>query len=172
MNARKVAIVGPECSGKSSLVKKLAKEYGTEWVPEYARFYLTVNGANYKQKDLYEIANKQLNWENEIGRKVKDNFLFCDTNLLVIIIWAKYVFNNVPREIESLYNPAAYDLHVLCKPDMEWEPDPLREHPKERDEIFEKYHQYLEQHKIPFMIAEGDLENRIADVKKKLSKLK
>ena len=38
-NIIKIAIVGPESTGKSTISKGLAQHYQTLWVPEYARYY-------------------------------------------------------------------------------------------------------------------------------------
>ncbi len=36
----RVALFGPESTGKTTLAKALATHYKTEWVPEFAREYL------------------------------------------------------------------------------------------------------------------------------------
>ncbi len=47
---RKIAIIGPESTGKSELCQHLARIYDTEWVPEYARFYLDRLEENTKKR--------------------------------------------------------------------------------------------------------------------------
>ncbi|VAW30185.1 hypothetical protein MNBD_BACTEROID07-850, partial [hydrothermal vent metagenome] len=37
---KRIAITGPESTGKSELAAWLASAYQTSWVPEYAREYL------------------------------------------------------------------------------------------------------------------------------------
>lgn len=39
-NIIRVAFVGPESTGKTTLSQKLAEHFQTEWVPEYMRTYL------------------------------------------------------------------------------------------------------------------------------------
>ena len=60
---KKIVILGPESTGKSTLCEQLAACYNTQWVPEYARTYLQKNGTQYKYEDLFEIAKGQV--ENE-----------------------------------------------------------------------------------------------------------
>ena len=62
---KKVAIIGPECTGKTELSKYLATRFKTEWVPEYARAYLNKLNRPYDQSDLTKIAHGQLRVEDE-----------------------------------------------------------------------------------------------------------
>ena len=95
---KKIAIVGPESTGKSTLAEGLAKHYQTVWVPEYARGYLNKLGRGYDQSDLIKIAQGQLGLEDECVNDAK-RFLFCDTNLVVIKIWSDFKYGNCAPEI-------------------------------------------------------------------------
>ena len=68
---KKVAVVGPECTGKSELCKFLASHYGTGWVPEYARGYLENLVRPYEQHDLLTIAHGQIRLEDKYERIAK-----------------------------------------------------------------------------------------------------
>ncbi len=57
---KKIVVIGPESTGKSTLCEKLADHYNTLWVPEYAREYLEKHGPEYTYEDLYDIAAGQL----------------------------------------------------------------------------------------------------------------
>lgn len=63
---RKIVVIGPESTGKSTLCECLAAHYQTTWVPEYAREYLLANGNRYTYEDLLTIAKGQLEREDEI----------------------------------------------------------------------------------------------------------
>jgi nicotinamide riboside kinase len=67
---KKIVIIGPESTGKSTLCKQLAAHYNTLWCPEYAREYLHENGTDYTYNDLLEIAKGQLRLEEEFLEKV------------------------------------------------------------------------------------------------------
>ncbi|MFK7971880.1 MAG: AAA family ATPase [Bacteroidia bacterium] len=159
---RKIAIIGPESTGKSTLAAALAERLDTLWVPEYARFYLdeNVSGPKYDEDDLLKIAQGQLALEALASKKAHD-YLICDTNLAVILIWAKDKFGSVPKALEALWKPGDYSLHLLLKPDVPWQPDPLREDPHRRDELFEVYRTFLEQKNIPYAIVDGVGEERV-----------
>ena len=69
---KKIVVIGPESTGKSTLCNQLAQHYNTDWVPEFAREYLERNGTNYTYESLLTIANGQVALEEEyINKKVK-----------------------------------------------------------------------------------------------------
>src|SRR5690606_31123528 len=86
---KKVVILGPESTGKSTLSQQLATHYHTEWVPEYARQYLEELGRPYEQHDLLTIAAGQLGLEDEMAQKAQ-GLLICDTDLYVIKVWSEH----------------------------------------------------------------------------------
>ena len=130
----KIAIVGPESSGKSSLSKALSERLSISWVPEFARAYLDGLGRAYTEHDLIEIAKGQLALEDAFDEG-EPQLLICDTNILVILIWAKDKFGRISPELKALWDPEPYALHLLLKPDLPWEPDPLRETPGQQDRM-------------------------------------
>jgi nicotinamide riboside kinase len=68
---KKVVVIGPESTGKSTLCKQLAEHFNTLWCPEYAREYLLTHGKNYSYDDLLTIAKGQLQLEDEYLEKVR-----------------------------------------------------------------------------------------------------
>ncbi len=67
---KRIVIIGPESTGKSTLCKQLAEHYQTLWVPEYAREYLLKNGMTYSYDDLLTIAKGQIELEEAISNQV------------------------------------------------------------------------------------------------------
>jgi nicotinamide riboside kinase len=57
---KKIVVLGPECTGKSTLCEQLATYYKGDWCPEFAREYLKDNGKDYTFQDLLKIAHGQL----------------------------------------------------------------------------------------------------------------
>ncbi|NOU46261.1 MAG: ATP-binding protein [Bacteroidales bacterium] len=157
---RKIAITGPESTGKSWLAGHLAKEFNTVWIPEYAREYLSGKDTAYVLEDVVEIAKGQLAHEHRMIDKA-NQFLFSDTEMLVCKIWTDFVFNQIPDFIKQAYENQYYDLYLLCDIDLPWEPDPLREHPNSRQIIFDKYKMELTQANLPFAVISGFGENRL-----------
>jgi len=157
---KRVAITGPESTGKSWLAKNLADHYHTVWVPEYAREYLEANGSQYDFDDIAFIAKVQKEREESLANVATD-VLFCDTEPLVTKIWSEVVFNKCNPWIENEINSNPYDLYLLCYPDIDWEPDILRENPDNRMELFELYVKELEAHGLPYVVIRGQGKERL-----------
>ena len=150
---KKISIVGPESSGKSLLANTLSKSLNCSLTEEYARQYLT-NKNSYDYDDLTQIAIKQ----NEIIKKeIKrgGNFFIADTSLIVIEIWSKIKFNKTDSRIINLSKQEKFDYYILCKPDIPWVFDSLRENPNDRDYIFKFYLKILKKRNYNFKIVSG-----------------
>jgi len=156
---KRIAIVGPECTGKTSLSVALANHYQTRWVPEFARRFIDQLGREYVQSDLLQIAKGQLAAEDKLAL-LSNNILICDTNLVVIKIWSEFNYGNCDPEILNLLNLREYDLHLLTQIDIPWENDPQREHPYEREALFRIYKSELEKLNVPFVEINGTQELR------------
>lgn len=154
----RIAITGPESSGKTTLARELSVLFQGSWVPEFAREFLTTRNGIYTVKDLDSIVQGQLHlWE----KYSSDRILFYDTEMLVMKIWSEFKYQTCSPFILSAVENQSFDHYFLCRPDIEWEEDPLRENPEKRVELFELYLNELIKKKLPFTIVEGDLEKRI-----------
>lgn len=156
----KIAITGPESTGKSSLTKALADHFQAKWFPEYAREYLTKRDGKYQFKDLKSIAIGQ-----EQRRSVdlkNEQIAFYDTENLVIQIWSEYKYGDVDPKVVDLVRKQDFDHYFLCSPDsIAWEYDPLRENPGERGALFRHYESAIRSYKFPFTILDGERDERI-----------
>ncbi len=167
---KKIAIIGPESTGKSNLSAKLAAHYNTEWVHEYAREYLNSINRPYNYNDLQFIAQGQTEEED---RKMEDAnaLLFCDTTLLTLKIWSEHSFNKCSTLILSELEKRKYDLHLLCNIDLPWMPDPQREHPHKRKFFFDWYEKELKQRKLNYVIISGKVQERFDSAVKAIDKM-
>jgi NadR type nicotinamide-nucleotide adenylyltransferase len=173
----KVAITGPESTGKSWLAGHLADHYKTVWVKEFARDYLAGIERPYTYSDILTIARGQLHSENEISEKLNNGqVLFCDTEFIVTKIWCQVKYGYCHQFIHSLVKRRHYDLYLLCDIDLPWESDPLREHPHQRQYLFDLYRNELESNKFPYVIIRSmgnlRLENAVKAVDELLNSLK
>jgi NadR type nicotinamide-nucleotide adenylyltransferase len=156
---KKVAVIGPECTGKSVLSARLAAHFKTVWVPEFAREYLQGLARPYRESDLLAIAQGQLRLEDELEPNAHD-LLVCDTNLYVIKIWSKFRYGRVDEEILRLIKERHYDFYLVTNVDIPWVHDPQREHPHRRKELYDLYLEEMKNQPIPFVEIEGEGENR------------
>ncbi|RAW02816.1 AAA family ATPase [Pseudochryseolinea flava] len=156
---KKVAIIGPECTGKSDLSNFLAEHFKTVWVPEYARAYIDRLTHPYQEHDLLTIAHGQLRLEDEWLRDAKD-VLICDTNLYVIKVWSEFKFGTVHKQILESLATRKYDLYLLTYVDIAWEDDPQREHPEKRQQLYDIYLNEMKQQSVPFVEIKGERDER------------
>ncbi|HTA84274.1 MAG TPA: ATP-binding protein [Bacteroidia bacterium] len=156
----RIAIVGPECTGKSTLSEQLAAYYKTRYMPEFAREYIAKLQRPYTLDDIVEISKGQMQAEDEIA-SLANKILICDTNLVVTKIWAEFKYNVCPEWIKENIKKRKYTLHLLTYTDIPWQDDPQREHPYLREELFELYHDELTSQKVPFVIISGSAEIRL-----------
>ncbi|MBK8921041.1 MAG: ATP-binding protein [Saprospirales bacterium] len=160
----KIVLTGPESSGKTTLAKYLAHSRKVVWVQEFARCYLAGLGRPYKRTDLQYIGRGQYAWEQWVVAQ-KPPQLICDTDWTVLHVWEHYRFglpDGEGWEWEKGYlkrQPA--NLYLLCAPDFPWQPDPLREHPAERQIIFKWYERLLQETAAPYAVLQGSFEQRI-----------
>jgi NadR type nicotinamide-nucleotide adenylyltransferase len=156
---KKVAVIGPECTGKSELSQFLAGHYKTEWVPEYARGYIDHLIRPYEEHDLRTIAHGQLRLEDEYARD-STKVLFCDTNLYVIKVWSEVKFGSCAPDILHEIETRPYDLYLLTYVDIPWQDDPQREHPTRREELYQRYLNEMKNQTVPFVEIKGAREQR------------
>ena len=159
----KIILTGPESSGKTTLCKALSKYFKISFNKEYAREYLQDLNRDYTKKDLIKIAKKQLDLEQQ--------YMLLDTDLITIKIWSNYKYGNCNKWIINQIKKQKKEkrFYLLCQPDIKWEEDPLRESPKNRNELFEIYKKELKILGHNYCIIKG--KNRISKaISKILSK--
>lgn len=159
---KKIVVIGPESTGKSTLSAALAKELNTVWVPEYARAYLEQLSRPYEQHDLLHIAKGQLQSEDELVTKA-NQLLICDTDLNVIQVWSNARYGSCNRWVTENIATRVYDLYLLTDIDTIWEDDPLREHPSpaERRYFYNIYRDIVQNSGIPWADISGEPANRL-----------
>jgi NadR type nicotinamide-nucleotide adenylyltransferase len=171
MKPKRVLILGPESTGKSTLSRQLSTEYKEPWVPEYAREFLEKLGREYRYEDLLEIGKGQIELEEQQA-KIAKLFLFCDTDLRVIHIWSQHRFGKTDPWVKEQISARKYSLILLTDTDLPWEPDPQREYPEleMRQYFFEKYLKLAEESGFPYEIVSGGEQQRLDQAKEYINK--
>ena len=160
---KRILILGPESTGKSTLAEMLAQHYAEPWVPEVARAYLEGLNRPYTYEDLLLIGKRQLSLEDELAATAK-HFLFCDTDLRVIQVWSQHRYGKVDPWVLEEIARRTYDLILLCAPDLPWQEDPLREHPEleMRQQFFDSYQQITRESGFPWALISGETGERLS----------
>jgi NadR type nicotinamide-nucleotide adenylyltransferase len=165
MPIKKIVAIGPESTGKSSLCESLAKHYRCEWVPEFARAYLSTHGMDYGFDDLLTIAKGQVELEAKASSfpglpdpsHRSPSLLFIDTDMYVMKVWCEFVFGKCHQWILDQIVSRTYDLYLLCNTDLPWEEEQLREYPDPavREKLFHIYKDILVNQDTPWVEIGG-----------------
>jgi NadR type nicotinamide-nucleotide adenylyltransferase len=157
-----VAIVGAECSGKTTLASGLAQRFGAPWVPEYARQYLAQRTA-YDAADVLAIARGQQRAEDAMASQ--HDLVFADTDLIVIKVWWSVRFGGREEWVDAtLAAQLSGDRargYLLPTPDIPWKHDPLREHPNDRPALHARYKALLDDLGVQYLEVSGSEVQRL-----------
>lgn len=162
---KRIVIIGPESTGKSTLCQQLADHYATVWCPEYAREYLLKNGTAYTYEDLDTMARGQLALQADIEKKARNGLYFIDTDMYVMKVWNEVAFANCPTWILKTIAQRHCDLYLLCNTDLPWTIDALREYPDlaTRQRLFNMYKDIVINSGDPWTIIHGTDEERVKE---------
>ncbi len=157
-----VAVVGAECSGKTTLADGLARRFDTACVPEFSRTYLAAR-ASYDQADVLAIAKGQ--YAAEAAARAAQSLLIADTDLVVIKVWWEVRYGGTHPWVDAtLAEQLARErrCYLLPTPDIPWAPDPLREHPNDRPALHARYGELLDSLGVDYLEVSGTREERLA----------
>ena len=177
----RVAILGAESSGKSTLASALAARHESLWVPEFLREFVDTHQRVPHEEDQFLIASTQLQRERALEQRLQQQqnllpqrsncqFLFCDTTPLMTALYSRCYFARIDPDLEQLASSHAYDLTLVTAPDGPWVADGLqRESAAVRQQIHRQLREELAARAIAFTEVEGTLQQRLLQVEKLLS---
>jgi len=158
---RRIILTGPECTAKTTLTVDLANRFGTIYIAEYAREYIENLKRQYTYDDVVNIAMKQVELMETFSNK-SGELLFLDTYLIITKIWFIRVFGTMPEWINAEIQKTKNDLYLLCKPDIPWKPDSVRENGGEMREIlYQEYENELKLAGLHYAIVDGQGSERL-----------
>lgn len=167
---KKIVIIGPESTGKSTLCELLSDHYKTYWVKEYAREYLLANGTNYTFENLLNVAKGQISKEDfgiqnliNSSSNINSKLIFIDTDMNVMKVWCEFVFGKCHHWILDTIVQRKYDLYLLCNVDLPWVKDELREYPDlaNRQKLYHHYKDIMINQQVPWIDVRGNYEQRL-----------
>lgn len=165
----KIAVLGAESSGKSTLCEVLARAHGTEWVPEYLREFVDSHGRVPFEADQFGIARTQREREDAAALRAH-RWLFCDTTPLMTALYSRVYWGRVDAQLSALASRHDYALTLVTAPDTPWIADGLmRESEAVRGRVYALVVAELDARGIPFVLVQGDLAQRVRQVEKALA---
>ncbi len=155
----RIALIGPESTGKSSIASRLATHLGVALVEEYAREYLVKINRPYNLNDVLLMYRHQFELERHALAKGFPAIVV-DTEFINGKVWCEERFNDSPAWFTEMTNEFPYDLYLLTSPDLPWVVDPLRENPEKGTYFFNRYKKELDFFKLNYSVVEGAGEQR------------
>lgn len=174
---KRIAVLGAESVCKTTAVKKLAKEFNTIFVPEYAESVIARQGEFYPS-NVSEFVQGQYNSELAL-KKFANKLLFTDTTVVSTLVWADLCFGHYDTDLEFYVKD--YDLVLVFDyKDTTWVYDEHRDFLDNeteitlcalREEYQEKLINKLNNFNIPFVLVEGDYDTKYTTTKSLVEKL-
>lgn len=158
---KKIAIIGPECTGKTTLARELAQYYNTTWIPEYARSYIESLNRKYSYSDVEHITSMQ-KFQINSSYPEANHFIFFDTELIISKVWFEEVYQQKPEWLDEAIRNSNFELYLLCNTDIPWVRDKVRENGGEkREKLYNIYLKEILSYDLPYEIISGINETRI-----------
>jgi HTH-type transcriptional regulator, transcriptional repressor of NAD biosynthesis genes len=167
-----VVFLGAPSTGKTTLAETLARDFGTQWVPEYGRAYWEQHQVDRRLtlEQLVEIAEGHCASEHRL-LAAADRYLFVDTDATTTRQFALYYHDRSHPRLEELADATLrrYDLFFLCMPDIPYDDTWDRSGEVVRSEFHRRVEADLIARRIPYIPLLGDLRARVATVRSTLS---
>lgn len=160
----RIAVYGPESTGKTTLAQRLAEHFGEPWAPEHVRGFWDEHEGKIIAADLDAIARGQIAGEEAAAARAR-RVVFCDTELLTNVIWADLLFaGQCPAWVraEADRRCQAYALFLFCDTDQPFVPDPQRCFPDAAGRAMcrKLWRETLSSRGLPCVEIRGDWEQR------------
>lgn len=159
---RRVVLIGPESSGKSTLAEALGRTLGTVVAPEYGRLWCDQFGKP-DAEGLRRIARGHAAGVAAALRRA-NKVLIEDTDAAMTQVWSDMLSETRDPEIDAFWR--APDLYVVCDVDGPWIDDGQRwfPAPADRNRFLAKCVEEAKARGVPWVIASGPVERRLDDV--------
>ncbi|WP_354701705.1 Trifunctional NAD biosynthesis/regulator protein NadR [Paraconexibacter sp. AEG42_29] len=166
---RRIALVGAESTGTTTLARALAAHYATEWVPEYGRRYteelvdsgVAMDAIVWDDAAFELIARRQCQEEDDAARRASP-VLICDTPALATAVWQERYLGHTSAAVEAIGASREYALHILTGPEIPFEQDGYRDGEHVRAWMTGRLRERLTAVRAPVIEVTGTLEERMA----------
>ena len=166
----RVAVLGAESSGKSTLCAALAEACHTGWVPEYGRTLHEQKNGNLEYEDLLYIARRHAELEDEAIAQAH-GVLFCDTNAATTALYSYYYYHRCDPALRAMADVCGqrYAHTFVCAPTVPFEPDGWRGPEALRSFQHGMILMQLDFFSIPYTLVAGSVAERVAQVLSQLT---
>jgi len=171
---KRIAVVGPESTGKSTLVEQLAHDMGTSYISEYGREYVekVKKGTDLQVDDFFHIAETHNELLLEKHLVVCRPWLIVDTEAITTKLFGQlYIKDYKDTRIDDIIEHQWFDLYLLMDIDVPWVDDGTRDFPNDRQKHFNMIKAELDRLNKKYVIIKGNYDERLLSSKKEIEKL-
>ena len=158
-HATVIGIVGAESTGKTLLVKELARtlrERGLQvaTVPEALRHFCEREGRTPRADEQHAIAQAQTRAIAEACERAP--IVLADTTALMTAVYSEVIFGDASLQEQALRDHVRCDLTLLTALDLPWVPDGIfRDGPQVRDRVDDCLRRMLQEGDVPHALVMG-----------------
>jgi NadR type nicotinamide-nucleotide adenylyltransferase len=149
----RVCLIGPECTGKTTLAEELAAHFNVPWVAEFAREYAERVGRELTSEDVEPIARGQIAL---VDGAPNEGFVILDTDLISTVVYARHYYGTCPEWIEAAAAARKADLYLLLDIDLPWVADSLRDSASPRESLYDQFAQTLKSYEANVVAITGE----------------
>jgi nicotinamide riboside kinase len=184
IDATRVCLIGPECTGKTTLAEELSRHFDAPWVPEFAREYAERVRRLLTYDDVEPIARGQIANEDAgvgsgewgVGDEAESShaaesshtphptahppLLILDTDLISTVVYSRHYYGRCPEWIEAEAGKRKADLYFLTDIDVPWTSDGVRDTAAARAALHNQFANALANYGANFVTVSGDWEQR------------
>ncbi|MFZ1301321.1 MAG: AAA family ATPase [Candidatus Microsaccharimonas sp.] len=162
--AIRVALVGAESTGKTTLSKALASHYNVPWVPEYGRLYSEAfndTAHEWTDDEFVHIATIQQAFENKVATASK-GLIICDTNAFATAVWQERYMGSTTPAVREIANEDRVDLYIIPGDEIPFVQDGTRDGEHIRHGMHKRFLELLDKQDVPYCVVTGSVEERLA----------
>lgn len=161
-----VAVIGGESTGKTSLVRALARNLPGVAVPETLRAWVTRHGRVPTAAEQFDVMRAHRQAELELlAQPAPPLWVVSDSGPLMTAVYSIVYFGDHSLVAEATRLSGDVALVVWCDSDIPWVPDGnQRDGPHMRAAAQDAIGQVLDESGLPFLAVRGTVEQRVEQV--------
>lgn len=162
----RIALLGAECTGKTSLAIELARHLPALWLPEVLREFCEQRGRTPRAHEQRALLEAQLARETEGAQRALGQglqWLVSDSTPLATALYSAELFDDFTLMGEAIEHQRRYTLTLVTAPDLPWVQDGIqRDGAQAREAFHARLLQTLGEHALEHLCVEGDPARRLA----------
>lgn len=160
-----IALVGAECTGKTTLAQALSAQLSALWLPEALREFCEREGRTPRPDEQAALMREQIEREAEArARAAREGvrWVICDSTPLVTALYSVMLFGDHSLLGTGIEHQRRHTLTLLADTDLDWVPDGIqRDGPAVREAFQRLLVATLREHGIAHEIVRGDAVARL-----------